>query len=405
VIRHLFVFEGDGKETPAMPTCASAVIALPQPRYIGKEFRLQGEGKGVTREEAVLSAIGEGVERYAASLWTQTKLTKGALKELGDRAFDPSWLVLYDGEQYARSGFAFKPIDCDAPMLWAEGRWLDTGVEVLVPAQATYLGFNGDEMPIGQTTSNGLAAGSSFEDAALRALYELIERDAFMLLWLAGLGAERIDPAGCDDKSRHALDEVQRLGAHTELYLLDFDTGYPTVVCLGLGDGVSWPGATIGLGTHADIDIALRKAVLEHGHYGPYMRRLMREGRHHNVRACEDVVGSMDHGLYYCHAENAAGMGVLRRGQVSASLQDLRMRFRTEPSLTACVARLSACGIRTAAVDVTTPDLALAGFSVVRALGTYAQPIHFGFGYERRSNPRLKAILKGPIQTMPHPIA
>jgi ribosomal protein S12 methylthiotransferase accessory factor len=405
VVRHLFVFAGDGSDTPAMPICASAMMAQPVLRRAAKESILQGEGKGSTQEEALLSAIGEGVERYAASFWNHADLTKGSLNELGDRAFDPGWLVLYDNEQYARSNFAFEPIDSNSPMLWAKGRWLDTGIEVLVPAQATYINFTGDEPPIGQTTSNGLAAGSSFNDAALRAVYELIERDSFILHWLAGMKGKRIDPDDCDDISRKALDDVRRLGAHTELYLLDCDTGYPTVACLGLGNGVSWPGATIGLGTHADIDIALRKAVLEHGHYGAYMRRLTREGRHRHVRAPEDVVGSLDHGLYYCHADNAAGLDCLRHAQVSVTLANLRKRYREQSSLTACVARLSACGIRTAAVDVTTPDLALAGLCVVRAFGTYAQPIHFGFGYERRNNPRLTALLNGPIQTMPHPIA
>lgn len=405
VVRHLFVFEGDGNDTPTLPICASSAMFQPQLRRIGKESILQGEGKGATREEAVLSAIGEGVERYAASLWNQAELTKGSLSELGDRAFDPRWLVLYDREQYAGPGFAFKPMDFNMQMLWAKGHWLDTRVEVLVPAQATYFGFNADEMPISQTTSNGIAAGSSVEDATLRALYELIERDAFMLYWMAGLRGERIDPGGCDKISRKALDEVQRLGAQMELYLLDLDTGYPTVVCLGLGDGVSWPGVTIGLGTYADIDVALRKAVLEHGHYGLYMRRLLREGRHQHVRAPEDVVGSLDHGLYYCHADNAVGLASLRQCHVSVSITHLRKKYRDEPSVTLCVGRLLARGIRAAAVDVTTPDLTLAGLNVVRAIGTHAQPIHFGFGYERRRNPRLKTLLNGPVQTMPHPIA
>jgi ribosomal protein S12 methylthiotransferase accessory factor len=405
VLRHLFIFEGDGNDTPAMPICASAVMARPQLWHNRKESDLQGEGKGATREEAVFGAIGEGVERYAASLWNPGKLTKASLNKLGSRAFDPRWLVLYNGEQYARPGFAFQPMQSNARMFWVEGQWLDTGVEVLVPAQATYLGFTGDEIAFGQTTSNGLAAGRSFEDAALRALYELIERDAFTLHWLARLTGERIDPDGCDAVSRKALDEVQRLGAQMELYLLDVNVGLPTVVCLGLGDGVSWPGATIGLGTHANVDVALRKAVLEHGHYGLYIRNLMREGRHLLVRAPEDVVSLLDHGLYYCHVDNAGGLDDLRQAQISVKLVDLRKKYREEPSLEACVARLSASGIRTAAVDVTTPDLTMAGLSVVRAFGTYAQPIHFGFGYERRNSARLKALLNRPIQTMPHPIA
>ena len=404
-VRHIFVFEGGGNDMPAIPICASCVMAAPQLAHIEKESILQGEGKGATREEAVLGAIGEGVERYSASLWNEAKLTKASLKELGDRALDPRWLALYEEEQYARPNFAFEPLDSNKPMLWTKGHWLDTGLEVLIPAQATYFDFTGDESRIGQTTSNGLAAGNSFEDAALRALYELIERDLFMLHWLAGLKGERIDPDGCDEVSQKALEEVQRLGARTELYLLDLDSGYPTVVCLGLGDGVLWPGATIGLGTHADIDVAFRKAVLEHGHYGPYMRKLMREGQHQRVRAPEDVVNSLDHGLYYCHTHNVPGLGGLRQCYVSVSLADLRRRYLNELSLTAFVARLLACGVRTAAVDVTTPDVALAGVRVVRAFGTYAQPIHFGFGYERRSNPRLKTLSHGFIQTLPHPIA
>ena len=404
-IRHLYVFEGGDNDMPAMPICASCVMAPVPLRHVGNESMLQGEGKGSTREEAVLSAIGEGVERYSASLWNEAEFTKSSFKELGDRAFDPRWLVLFDGEQYARPGFAFHPMDSDKPMLWTRGHWLDTNVEVLIPAQATYFDFTGEELPIGQTTSNGVAAGNSFEDAALRALYELTERDAFMLHWLAGLRGERIDPDGCDELSRNALKEAQRLGARTELYLLDLDAGYPTVVCLGFGDGILWPGATIGLGTHADIDEAFRKAVLEHGHYGPYMRRLMREGRHQRVLAPEDVVNSLDHGLYYCHTRNAPGLDGLRQSYASVSLSDLRKRYRNEPSMAALAARLLACGIRTAAVDVTAPDVALAGVKVVRVFGTHAQPIHFGFGYERRSNPRLDALSNGFVQTLPHPIA
>ena len=71
---------------------------------------------------------------------------------------------------------------------WATGRWLDSGEPVAVPALATYLNFPAPSSEqFGQTTSNGLAAGASLEEATLSALYELIEHDAFMLFWLAGL--------------------------------------------------------------------------------------------------------------------------------------------------------------------------------------------------------------------------
>jgi ribosomal protein S12 methylthiotransferase accessory factor len=403
-LKHLFIFGGSPDDSPDMPICASCVMALPLPD-IGKKRILHGEGKGETREHAIISAIGEGIEHYSASLWNRSELTRGSAETLGNRVFDPQWLVHYDAEQYALRNFPYRPLAPDTVLLWARGCWLDTGAPVLVPAQATYLGFNDDELTFGQTTSSGLAAGNSFEDAALRALYELIERDSFMLHWLAGLAGERIDPDGCDGATKQALEEASRLGAETEVYLLDVGVGCPTVICLGFGDGDSWPGATIGLGTHADVEVALRKAVFEHGHYGPYMRRLMREGKHQNIVAPEDVLNSVDHGLYYCHTQNAGQLSSLRQPNTSINLPALRKRYRDEANLTVCTARLLESGIRAAAVDVTTSDILAAGLRVVRAVGTYAQPIHFGYGCERRNNPRLKTLAKTNIQTSPHPIA
>lgn len=405
IIRKLLIFESHDADTPAVPQCCSVAIAP----FASAELSnpgLNGEGKGVTREAALRGAIGEGVERYAASLWHRSDLRSAPFSSLGDQAFDPRWLILYDHPQYERDGFPYRRFDPERPLDWAIGQWLDTQAEVKLPASATYLNFPVAGGQLSQTTSSGLATGVSFEDAALRALYELIERDAFMLSWLARRPGVRIDPAGCDQSTGRALGEVERLGARTELFLIDLGTGHPTVVCLGLGDGVSWPGATIGLGTHANIDRALQKAVLEHSHYGVYLRRLMREGRHLGVRQPSDVLGSLDHGLFYVDPEHVAELKFFRGSPAQAvSLEILRARYREPATLAACVAQLRKIGVRTAAVDLTTSDVALAGLRVVRAFGINLQPIHFGFGYERLKNPRLEAMLFEDPETMPHPIA
>ena len=406
IIRQLFIFHSDGLDTPTVPSCCSVEIAPFQDHRVSNPGT-KGEGKGATYDEASQSAIGEGLERYAASLWHPSTLTYASLRELGDRAFDPHWLVLYNKAQYGAENFAYAPFNARTLIHWTAGRWLDNAEPVNIPALATYVNFPANPAErFCQTTSSGLAAGDSFEDAALRALYELIERDAFMLSWLARRSALRINLAGCDELTRQALTEVERLGARTEVFVLDLGTRHPTVVCLGLGDGRSWPGATIGLGTHADADMALRKAVFEHTHYGIYMRRLMREGLHHRVQKSSDVLGSLDHGLYYVHPEHVRDLKFFRRRSRSAiSLDHMRSRYRLEAKLSACVSALLSVGIRTAAVDVTSSDVALAGVRVVRAFGVNLQPIHFGFGYERLRNPRLEALLSSKAETRPHPIA
>lgn len=406
VIRRILFYDSDGYEAPTIPLCCTALIA---PHSHGNDRRTtySGEGKGATRDDAARSAIGEGIERYAASIWHPSTLTCASFKELGSRAFDPRWLVLYNDEQYARADFPFTRFDVERPILWTAGQWLDTNEEVQLPALATYMNFpTADTERFGQTTSNGLAAGVTFEDAALRALYELIERDAFMLFWLAQRPALRVAVDGSDVLTHQALREVERLGARIELYSIDVGTKHPTMVCLGFGDGYSWPGVTIGLGTHADVDIALQRAVFEHGHYGSYMRRLMRNGEHKKISCSEDVLTNLDHGLYYLHPDHSTALDAFRAYAADpASLGDLRRMYRQGAALSACVSRLAEAGIRTAAVDVTPPDIKLAPIRVVRAFGIHMQPIHFGTANRRLKNPRLARLLSNAAETSPHPIA
>jgi len=406
VVRRMFFFDSDGSDAPAIPLCCTALIA-PHPHQNERKTAFRGEGKGATRDDAARSAIGEGIERYAASIWHPSTLTWASFKELGERAFDPRWLVFYDDEQYERADFPFARFDVERPIYWKAGQWLDSNEEVQLPALATYMNFpTADGERFCQTTSNGLAAGATFEDAALRALYELIERDAFMLFWLAQRPASRVAMDGSDGLTHQALREVERLGARTELYLIDVGTKHPTMICLGFGDGFSWPGLTIGLGTHADVDIALRRAVFEHGHYGSYMRRLMRQGVHKRIRDDEHVLTNLDHGLYYVNPDHSTALDFFRAyAGDPTSLADLRCEYRQDATLSACVSCLAEVGIRTAAVDVTTPDIKLAPIRVVRAFGIHMQPIHFGTANRRLKNPRLDRLLSNTAETSPHPIA
>jgi ribosomal protein S12 methylthiotransferase accessory factor len=229
-----------------------------------------------------------------------------------------------------------------------------------------------------------------------------------MLYWLARRPARRIAAESCDPAIRTLVREMQDFGARVELYVLDVGTGIPTVVCLGLGDGRSWPGTTIGLCAHADPEVAIQRAVLEHGHYGAYIRRLMLEGRHATVLTAEHVVTALDHALYYVPTTHLFALKDFRGELLQPlTMTELRRRYQQEATLEACVSRLREASIRTAVVDVTSPDVGLTPVRVARAFGRYMQPIHFGFSNRRLANPRLRQWLPDlrRAQTEPHPIA
>ena len=405
IIKKLLLFDS-GDELPPVPSCAVAQIA----GFNGSNIAfpaLTGEGKGATQEDAVWSAIGEGIERYSASMWDPDQLLYATFDDIASWAFDPRCLVLYDDEQYIDPTFPFTRYELSQPIQWAVGRWLDNGTRTAVPALATFLGFPAPQSErFAQTTSNGLAAGGSLENATLSAIYELIERDAFMLFWLARLPGTRVADKGLSPAARDALRGVERLGATTELYLIDAGLGHPTMVCIGFGDGQTWPGVTIGLGTDADATRALEKAIFEHAHFGVYLRRLMLEDRHNRFMDASEVKSALDHGLYYVNPDKSRALDPLRASTDDpVTLSEVRARYQLPSDLSSCVRRLRASGIRLASVDVTSPDVALGPLRVVRVVGTYMQPIHFGVGNRRLRNPRLHSTLVGAPEILPHPIA
>jgi ribosomal protein S12 methylthiotransferase accessory factor len=109
----------------------------------------------------------------------------------------------------------------------------------------------------------------------------------------------------------------------------------------------------------------------------------------------------MDHALYYCDAQRLGAFDFLRSAPWLEG--DLVSDVPPVGGLQALRTQLADAGMEIALIDLTSPDVASYGFSVVRALGAELQPLHCGHGLERRANPRLKA-LASHINPDPHPL-
>lgn len=325
-------------EWPESPVCAVAVA---------RGFR--GYGKGRTQSEALISAAGEAVERWAAAQVDHAKLIRASYREL-EAAFDPRWLCLYGPEQYAFAGFPYKAFDEDRPLHWIEGHWIDNGEPVYLPAFAVLLSKVFTPDALCQMSSNGLAAGSSVTDASERAALELYERDAFMTSWIALQGAELVD----ESNGR----EIYLIGAAGRVFVS---------ACVGLGEGI-----TLGLGAARTRDAAIEKAILEHGQTAPYLTSRWRE------KPVVQILTLEDSALYYCDPAHRA------------EFDHWRHAGRTAMS----VANRDAGFIRIAIADLTPPELKSSPFRVVRALGRGLQPIEYGAAFKRLPTPRLAHLLK-----------
>ena len=396
MVRHLAVVVPDDAE-PDQPITAMAVgCDYTEGTYRPAPEPFMSSGNGLTRMRALIGAFGETIERYSAARYRKQDLRYAALAELDGDVLDPATLAGYSDAQLATAGFPFSRYDPAKPIHWARGRWLDNGEPVWMPALLVYFNFQaGAGERFQQVSSNGLAAGADAPDAAARATCELMERDAFMTAWHARRPGVRIVPDRLDPGLQEVLRQLSRCGAEIELYRIG--GSLPVVLCLAMGDGREWPGATASLGAHPDLRVAVEKAILEQGAVGPYIRRMMRDGQA-IPDAPEQVRNLNDHALYYVPCERREHLAFLR-GETTIRLSDAGP---TVELAAACAEQ----GVRVAVADVTSPDLAPTGLCVARAIGVGAQPIDFGFGLRRLENPRLERLLAGAAANpQPHPLA
>lgn len=392
--------------SPGLPV----VVTVAPPRVVEDDGSTRllpiGWGKGLTLPGALLSAVGEAIERYAPSLPDPARITWARQGDLEGDVLDPRTFGLYRDDQYTSPGFPYARYDEAAVHPWVAGSWLAGGAPVWVPAVATFLSLRlQPEQLICQGTSNGLAAGTGFEAAAARAILEVVERDALLTAWLTGACGRRVLlDEGLDPDLGAVLAGIQALGGAPEVYLLPTAACGTVAVCLALGDGERWPGVTLGLGADLDPATAIRQAILEQGQTGPHLRRMLRSGTLTAPAGPPDVVTMLDHAAYYFPPERSAAFEALRSGQGVIHFSDLAPAPAAWDPLVALRPELGAAGIDVALVDVTSADVATIGWHVVRAVAPALQPLTYGFGMDRR--PVARALLMGLAADRPpiHPV-
>ncbi len=396
VPRLMLELQGDeGTELP--------VVATTSPPFAMKEDGTlrqlpSGWGKGLTISEAILSAVGEAIERYSASMPEPARIIWNRPDELVGEFMDPRTLGLYSEAQYQRADFPYVRFDPTVRHPWVLGRWLSNATPVWIPAIFVFLWIQlFPENQIYQGSSNGLAASTDLEHATLRATLELVERDAFLAAWFTASPGQRIQlDDTLDPQLKEVLNTIESCGAAIELYFLPTTVCGSVAMCLALGDGAQYPGVTIGLAADLDPLSALRRAILELGQTGTYLRRMMRSGA--AVPDSPSAVREMlQHAIYYFPAERAVIFNRVRSASTPVSLCDIP-RGNSACSLANVASSLHAAGVRVAVVDVTSPDLTNGPFHVARAVSPDLQDISYGYGLDRLPTKRILSLgLSYPI--------
>lgn len=238
-----------------------------------------GYGRAITFAETEPVAILEVYERLGGFPFDSPVVVGIPFTEVSDHAVSPTVLGQHTEEQLAHPSCKVMRSSETTPFDWVWGTDLRNGDQMLVPAEIGFFQYEYRfklERRIARTagpsyhlkhfheSSSGCAAGANLEEAALHSLFELAERDAFLISW------HRAEPLPCiedssitDPECQALLDLIHARGFDTHVLVATQDIELPIFWVLAVNRTHGYPASFSSGGSGANPSNAIRGALRE----------------------------------------------------------------------------------------------------------------------------------------------
>lgn len=225
-----------------------------------------GSGRSPDPKLALTKAEAEYWERFAWSNPVDIRSTNfrvGHLSEV-EGAVDPNTLTAYSERQYFRQDFPFKPFSSRRQYLWANATDVESGQPKMVIADCVYassaLPLRFKRSLFTNSSTSGMAAGISHDDALCRATLELIERDAFLRAWLSRCAPPAIKTVSLPGSAALRVTALMQLGF--KVVVSDISTAWASVISV-FAQSDQLPFTAITAASNFSAEAALDKALDE----------------------------------------------------------------------------------------------------------------------------------------------
>lgn len=216
---------------------------------------------GLTLEEAYRAAVGESIERYSAS-FVHRDVILSRYVDLEETAIKPSKFAFYADEQYKEQNFCYDEFTETSYIGWTKAVSLTDKKIKLIPASTVYLPYirNDREDKIWDCVSTGLACSITIEDAILRGIYEVIERDAISNMWFNKLSMPIVDISRYSDIYNLFKKRIEIPNCNYHFVDITTDIAIPTIFGVLEENG---GGLLVSASTNNDPVEALKKVMIE----------------------------------------------------------------------------------------------------------------------------------------------
>ncbi len=380
-----------------------------------------GSGESFDKEQSRISATAEALEGYCSDNLTNSKEIVCSISDLSCRSVSPIDIGLYAEQQYEY--LDFDKYDSKLPLGWMLGQSVTHSESVYVPALSTYLNYTPaeNEQVLFQPGSTGLATGSTRSQAILNGLYEVIERDAFLITWLNKLPGQSII---VDSNSRISpfVKRLKKDGFTVKLYSLSTDSECSVVICILVKEMDDKCSAFVGLGADLNLYRACEKCVFE------AMRAVITQSQESTSTVIQDRIAQLNQGLCTVTDMEDHGWYYLKRSSVAEfefldclNNQPILVEETDEIGLSNgqiiehLVAELEKIDTEVIYIDLTTPNIKGVGAYVVRVIVPGFQPMFHGeqlrrlgvdrlFNYPHRQGFSLAQTNLNQLNNDPHPL-
>jgi ribosomal protein S12 methylthiotransferase accessory factor len=374
-------------------------------------------GINPSRERALAAALGEAAERYSASYVPTAELIFAPADGLAEPHVDPALLRVFSDEQLAASD-AYARFDRSTPVQWVRGTNLHSGEPTWIPSAYCYLPDHRvpGEPRIAYGTTSGVACALTHDEALLSALYELVERDAFMLMWYNRLSLPVVPWSSSPELQADYHRYYKATGLHVRSVDLSAFLNIPTAVTL-VRDDTGFIRLALGAASARTIADAIGKSTREAVQTYRWARQMrISTPDWQRPRHPSEIRTFPDHVLLHAfgeHDDEAAFIDASSETRLAGECTPVSGPSVSE-QLAAVTAILADRGMDAYSIDITAPDLRELGLHVVRAVCPQLVPLDADHNFRYLGAPRLRTgayeagLLPRPMRvdefnTFPHP--
>ncbi|MCE5170624.1 YcaO-like family protein [Paenibacillus profundus] len=391
-------------------------------------------GRNYTYKQAYYTAVLEGLERHqgvAPSTYAPCRASENTLLEENKSFISLDRYIHFESNQYNNPEFRFDKYEQDDSILWRYVYSFTQDRYMLAPEQIIYFSnhhFYKENMEKRYLpdSSNGIALGSNIDEASIYGLFELIERDAFMVYWFS-----RSTPTKLENIERVNHTAIQLILAYLDfigydvhLYDITLESKVPTYwVLLELRDKTNTDKMAFYTAAGANIDPlkAIESALIE-ASTSIKAFLVFRERRYKNkdvdamITNFNNVKFLEDHLFLYSSSKMEYALSFALHSSIkidaaaSISKHDFYSQATTQRELLhQIIACMKPYHDEILQANLTSEPLKRLGFNCVKISVPTMQNISFGYEQQNVNKSRIKQGVKinqldgDPDQINPHP--